>query len=143
MIRLASFGLCCCTVLLLAGISGCGNTIPTASVSGTITINGKPVQGIEVQFVPEAKVRPSIGMTDADGKYKAEFLTTQSGVALGPCVVQMSIYRGESMKNYLPKKFNEESANNPEFQLDVVKGGIKFDYDIKYDGEIPPYVPMK
>ncbi len=87
MIRLASFGLCCCTVLLLAGISGCGNTIPTASVSGTITINGKPVQGIEVQFVTEAKVRPSIGMTDADGKYKAEFLTTQSGVALGPCVV--------------------------------------------------------
>jgi hypothetical protein len=127
----------------MAGLLGCGNTIPTASVSGTVTINGKPVQGIEVQFVPDAKVRPSIGMTDANGRYKAEFLSTQSGVALGPCVVQLSIFRGESMKNYLPKKFNEDSASNPEFKLDVVQGGITFDYDIKYDGEIPPYVPMK
>jgi hypothetical protein len=133
----------CCLVLLFGGLVGCGNRIPTASVTGTITINGKPVEGIEVQFVPEAKVRPSIGMTDAQGRYRAEFLTTQSGVVLGPCVVQLSIYRGESMKNYLPKKYNEESASNPEFNLNVVEGGITFDYDIKYDGEIPPYVPMK
>jgi hypothetical protein len=129
--------------LLIANVTGCGDTIPTASVTGTITINGKPVQGVEVQFVPEAKIRPSIGMTDANGRYKAEFLSTQSGVALGKCVVQFSIYRGESMRNYLPKKFNEDAAANPDFNLDVVKGGITFNYDLKYDGEIPPYVPMK
>ncbi|XZE46646.1 hypothetical protein SH467x_001938 [Pirellulaceae bacterium SH467] len=142
MFRSASFALSCCALLLIGGLSGCGNKIPTASVTGTITINGKPVEGIEVQFVPEAKVRPSIGMTDSQGRYRAEFLTTQSGVVLGPCVVQLSIYRGESMKNYLPKKFNEDAASNPEFNLNVVEGGITFDYDIKYDGEIPPFVPM-
>jgi len=138
--RPLSFALFCFAAVLFAGLSGCGNTIPTASVSGTITINGKPVQGVEVQFVPEAKIRPSIGMTDANGRYKAEFLSSQSGVALGRCVVQLSIFRGESMRNYLPKKFNEDAASNPDFNLDVVKGGITFDYDIKYDGEIPPYV---
>ncbi|AMV33387.1 hypothetical protein VN12_14775 [Pirellula sp. SH-Sr6A] len=142
MFRPASFALSCCALLLFGALSGCANRIPTASVTGTITINGKPVEGIEVQFVPEAKVRPSIGMTDAQGRYRAEFLTTQSGVVLGSCVVQLSIYRGESMKNYLPKKFNEDAASNPEFNLNVVEGGITFDYDIKYDGEIPPFVPM-
>lgn len=131
----------CIVPLILSCCLGCGPTIPTASVTGTITINGKPVQGVEVQFVPEAKIRPSIGMTDEKGRYTARFLTTQSGVALGKCVVQFSIYRGESTRNYLPKKFNEDAAKNPDFNLDVVKGGIVFDYDLKYDGEIPPYTP--
>jgi hypothetical protein len=128
---------------MLAASATTSDTIPTASVSGTVTINGKPVQGVEVQFVPEAKIRPSIGMTDANGRYRAEFLSSQSGVALGRCVVQLSIYRGESMRNYLPKKFNEEAASNPDFNLEVIEGGITFNYDIKYDGEIPPYIPMK
>ncbi len=52
-------------------------TIPTASVTCTITINGKPVQ-VSKSNRSEAKVRPSIGMTDANGRYKAEFLSTQS-----------------------------------------------------------------
>ncbi len=140
MLRTVSLAHWCIVSVLIAGITGCGGSgIPTASVSGTITINGKPVQGVEVMFVPDAKIRPSVGITDANGRYKAEFLTTQSGVALGSCVVQLSIYRGDSMKNYLPKKFNEDAASNPDYHLDVTKGGIHFDYDIKYDGEIPPY----
>lgn len=129
-------------LLLLLGITGCGGSgIPTASVSGTVTVNGQPVQGVEVMFVPDAKIRPSVGLTDAKGRYRAEFLNTQSGVALGPCVVQFSIYRGDSMKNYLPKQFNENAADNPQFHLDIPKEGLVFDYDIPYDGEIPPYEP--
>ncbi len=126
--------------MVLSAIVGCGGSgIETAGVSGTITVNGKPVEGIEVMFTPDAKLRPSIGMTDAQGRYKAEFVASQSGVPLGPCVVQFSIYRGDSMKNYLPKEFNEKAADNPAFHLDVKKGGAVFDYDIKYNGEIPPY----
>lgn len=144
MLRTVSLTLCCIAFVLIAGVTGCGDPeIPTASVSGTVTINGNPVQGVEVMFVPDAKIRPSAGLTDAKGRYKAEFLSTQSGVALGSCVVQLSIYRGESMKNYLPKKFNEDAASIPAFHLDVTKGGIIFDYDVKYDGEIPPYIPKK
>lgn len=139
---IVSKALRCAAALLVVGVAGCGGSgIPTASVTGTVTINGQPVQGVEVMFVPEAKIRPSVGYTDAKGRYRAEFLTTQSGVALGPCVVQFSIYRGDSMKNYLPKKFNENADSNPEFHLDIPEEGIVFDYDIKYDGEIPPFEP--
>jgi hypothetical protein len=45
------------------------------------------------------------------------------------------------MKNYLPKQFNENAADNPQFHLDIPKEGLVFDYDIPYDGEIPPYEP--
>ena len=127
--------------LLLA--SGCGGSgIPTAPVSGTITLNGQPAPGVEVTFVPKAKMRPSVAVTDAEGYYEAQFVSRQSGVPLGPCVVQFAIYRnGNYMRNYLPAEFNENAAENPELNLDVPDEGVVFDYDIKYNGEIPPYVP--
>ena len=128
---------------LLVCLSGCGGTgIPTASVTGKITINGEPVQGIEVTFVPAAKIRPSVGLTDAQGRYKAQFVSRQSGVALGPGVAKFSIYRGGNyMHNYLPVAFNDDAEKKPELNLDITEGGIVFDYDIKYNGKIPPYVP--
>lgn len=142
--RRVSLSLLCVSSILLAGLTGCGGTdIPTAAVTGTITINGQPVEGVSVTFVPDAKIRPSVGLTDAKGRYKAQFVQTQSGVALGPCVAQFSIYRGDSMKNYLPAEFNENAADNPALHLDVTEKGLVFDYDIKYDGEIPPYEPEK
>lgn len=130
--------------LLLAFVScigGCGpaSGIPTADVRGTITVKGKPVEGIQVKFVPQAQVRPSVSLTDKNGNYKAQFVSRQSGVVLGPCVVEFSVFRGDSPKNYLPKEFNEEAHKNPEFHLDITEAGLKFDYDIDYDGEIPPF----
>ena len=100
MSRTISLFLLCIALMLLASFAGCGGSdIPTAAVTGTITINGEPVEGIEVTFVPDAKIRPSVGLTDAQGRYKAQFVRSQSGVALGACVAQFSIYRGDSMQN--------------------------------------------
>jgi hypothetical protein len=128
-------------LLLIAGLAGCGGGtgIPTGDVSGTITINGEPVQGVTVKFVPDAKMRYSIGETDARGRYSADFVRSQSGVVLGGCTVEFSIFRGDSMQNHLPAEFNSNPPEHDEFRLDITKKGQKFDYDIKYDGEIPPY----
>lgn len=52
--------------LLLA--SGCEPTgPPTASVSGTVLIDGKPVEGVEVFFATDAVA--GSGITDARGKF--------------------------------------------------------------------------
>ncbi len=128
---------------LMIFMGGCGGTgIPTGAVTGTITINGEPIQGLEVSFVPAAKMRPSVALTDAQGRYKAQFVSTQSGVVLGPCVAQFAVYRnGNYMHNFLPAEFNEEAGENPALNLDVTKKGLVFDYDIKFAREIPPYVP--
>ncbi|MBI1247907.1 hypothetical protein GC197_08725 [bacterium] len=125
-------------ILILSAV-GCSSSteIPTGAVSGTITVNGSPVEGVIVTFVPDAAVRPSTGVTDTRGNYQAEFVSTQSGVALGPCVVQFALYPGKSEKNCLPAKFNTKAADNPDLHLNVTEEGLAFDYDIVYDGVIP------
>ncbi len=130
-------------VLGMIGLTGCRRNyeIPTADVRGVVTVNGRGVEGIQVKFVPEAKIRPSVALTDSSGRYRADFTSSQSGVPLGRCVVEFSVYRGESPHNYLPKEFNENASENPAYHLDVPADGLEFNYDITYDGEIPPYQP--
>jgi hypothetical protein len=132
--------------VILAGIAGCGNDgLPkTGSVTGTIKLNGKPIEGVQLEFTPAEKIRPSYGMTDSNGKYKAQFVTVKSGVALGPCVVRLFLYRGDSEKQYLPAKYNADAAKSSDFNLDIKEGGLVFDYDINYtDATIPEYVAPK
>ena len=83
-------------------------------------------------------MRYSVGETDADGRYSADFVSSQSGVVLGGCTVELSIFRGDSTRNYLPPEFNSNPPKHEEFKLDITKKGQTFDYDIKYDVEIPP-----
>jgi hypothetical protein len=124
---------------LLATVgAGCGRgpKIPTASVSGTVTINGKGVPAVEVAFVPVEKIRPSIAYTDAAGRYAAQFLTNQSGVPLGACVVQIS-YCPNGGPNILPTEYNEQAADNPALKLTVPKEGTTFNFDVKTDKPLP------
>ncbi|MCC9628045.1 Ig-like domain-containing protein [Blastopirellula sp. JC732] len=107
-------------------------------MEGIITLNGEPIEGVSLNFVPRAMIRPSVAQTDSSGRYRARFVSTQSGVALGPCVVELSIYRGDSPRNYLPKQFNLQAEANPDFNLEVTESGLVFNYDIVYAGDIPP-----
>lgn len=126
-------------VVLAASLLGCGTKqkIPTASVTGTITVNGKPRAGVVVQFEPEAMIRPSAGTTDAAGRYKAQFTPSQSGVALGPCVVRLSIPDKSGMRNLLPEEFHAKAGENPNLRLTIEKQGTVFNYDIPFNGPLP------
>ncbi len=125
-------------VLLATVCAGCGRgpKIPTASVSGTVTINGQGVPAVEVAFVPVEKIRPSIAYTDASGRYSAQFLTNQSGVPLGACVVQIT-YCPNGSKNLLPAEYSEKAAENPDLNLTIPKEGTTFDFDVKTDMPLP------
>ncbi len=66
-------------LVLLGALCGCGgsaevpkvfsNLVPT---SGTVTLNGKPLQGAAITFVPVGNdaVRRAYGKTDATGRYE-------------------------------------------------------------------------
>jgi hypothetical protein len=73
-----------CLVLLVTGMfSGCAEGLKVAEVSGTVTMNGEPMEFIHVEFWPETGPR-SFGKTDASGKYTLKTDDhTQSGAALG------------------------------------------------------------
>lgn len=124
--------------LFVATSIGCGSdAIPTGNVEGRITVNGEPREGLMVKFVPVKKIRPAIGSTDSEGRYEAKLLADQTGVPLGKCRVDFELYQGDGTRNYLAE-FNEKSADDPELNLEIFKDGLTFDYDIKYDGELPP-----
>jgi len=64
----------------LACIVGCGgstSTVATVPVTGTVTLDGKPVEGAAVSFAPKTKgCRAAFGRTDASGKFKLTTVNT-------------------------------------------------------------------
>lgn len=124
-------------LLVVVACAGCGRPkIPTASVVGTVTINGRGVPNVEVAFVPTEKIRPAFGITDASGRYTAQFITGQSGVPLGACVVRIA-YRPNGFENVLPAQYDEKADDNPALCLTIPKEGTTFNFDVKTDKPIP------
>jgi hypothetical protein len=59
-------------LLFTIGLAGCGGGPPeihdTVDVSGTVTVDGKPVEGVEVHFMTDTFA--GFGTTDSAGKYQ-------------------------------------------------------------------------
>lgn len=81
----ASVGLC-------VGAIGCGRSgqFPTAKVTGTVTVNGKPVEGAILTFYPEAGKtakaeagKAAMGITDAQGKFELSTYRQGDGAVVG------------------------------------------------------------
>jgi hypothetical protein len=58
--------------VVAAGFAGCGNksSYPTAPVSGTIKLDGKPLGNASVTFQPVGGGMASFGITDSDGHFE-------------------------------------------------------------------------
>jgi hypothetical protein len=87
-------------VLLLTagflGSLGCGVSEKVVSVAGTVTHNGKPVDGLVVSFVPQAQTQTGVstGETDEKGKYELTVASTgSSGAVVGTHRVWVSLPR--------------------------------------------------
>jgi hypothetical protein len=65
-------------------VAGCGSKLPTtAPVSGTVLLDGKPVEGAAVSLVPNAGGRFGYGTTDAQGKFTISTYGDNDGATLG------------------------------------------------------------
>lgn len=111
----SGFGrLCFATVLLLN--AGCGDGRPTlVPVTGTVTLNGQPVDGALVGFEPqgiEGYNRPSIATTDAQGKFVVGTYDKADGMPKGS--YKVSVLKKDPIGK-LPENFNtEDTAANPQ-----------------------------
>ena len=78
--------------LCLAG--GCNSSgLNVAPVSGTVTLNGKPLPNAHVTFVPKPGLEApsSDGTTDANGRYSLIIsVTDEVGAAVGEHIVQIT-----------------------------------------------------
>src|SRR2546423_1205426 len=62
-------------------LAGCGRQF--VPVEGTVTLDGKPLAGATVAFVPEGPGQPASGFTDNEGVFRAGTLAKADGAAPG------------------------------------------------------------
>jgi hypothetical protein len=98
------FAVCRVALVLMLAAAGCGGDtkmqVPTARVSGKVSRGGKPLAGVEVNFVTADFA--SVGKTDAEGKF-----TLVQGAAIG------------ENKVYLVKRTGQENFNDVEGGIDA------------------------
>lgn len=72
-------------VLALVSLAGCGESNPpTFPVSGTVTLDGKPVEGAAVLFIPfDGTGQAASARSDASGNYKLTTFTADDGAMAG------------------------------------------------------------
>lgn len=81
-------------VLCLVLIGGCGgggasDQPDLARVSGTVTLDNKPLANATVRFYPQDG-RPSSGQTDSQGRYELIYLAGTKGAVLGEHEVRIT-----------------------------------------------------
>lgn len=74
-------------LLLVAG--GCGSAA-MVPVEGVVTLDGQPLDGAAVSFVPDGAGRPAQGETDGAGKFKLSTAAAGPGVVPGKYKVGVS-----------------------------------------------------
>lgn len=83
--------------LLVAAVAGCGPRIVRYPVEGLVTLDGKPVKGASVAFMPKAKGCPGIAATDAGGRFALKELDRHEGIVPGE--YQVVIFLAEYSKS--------------------------------------------
>lgn len=111
-----SIGLC---LVSLIAFSGCGPAgIGTVPVTGTVLVDGKPIEGVTIVFNPGEGGRAASGVTDAQGAYT---LTTEiNGDGALPGSYQISVTKNEVEDDGLPKEVDPDS----ETSLDDIYGQL-------------------
>lgn len=103
-------------------VAGCADNGPAlGTVSGTVTMDGKPLPNAIVSFVPEAGGRASVGTTDENGNYNLGFID-RMGALVGKHKVSItSVVQGDDMD------FSEIRSDDPRYEEMVL--ARKSDYD--------------
>ena len=114
--------------------AGCDKGL--SAVSGTVTLDDKPLKGAFVEFSP-ASGRPSLGKTDGDGHYQLEYSTGKTGVEAGEHTVRIGTYEEASVdmktgeptpevEEIVPEKYNRETT----LTAHVKSGENKIDFNL-------------
>ena len=131
--------------LALVGLWGCGSEedrIKLVPVSGTITLNGKPLADAQVNFVPadgSGPNTPGVDSTGPQGNYKLMF-KGRSGVAPGKYKVMITPAEDAGGTN-VPEAFKDDPAMfgfaNDARQASAAKGpaGTKTEFDAEVPAE--------
>jgi hypothetical protein len=121
---------------------GCGQSRPTGTVSGKVTLDGQPLSGARVNFQPMGNARDtgigSFGKTDANGEYSLTLIDESAkGAIIGMHRVMIKAMpegKGEPTddkapagKDRVPPQYNI----NSELQFEVKSGHNTADWPLE------------
>lgn len=132
--RLTRFGL---LLLIACGVQvGCGGPErpPMGYVSGTVTMDGEPLEKVSVSIKPDVG-RAAMGQTDGKGHYEIFYNVGEKGTKIGPSTVTLSWPMGYAGPKAIPAKYTEGKS---ELKLDVKKGQQTFDIAVESDPSAKP-----
>jgi hypothetical protein len=121
--------------------AGCGSQDgpQLGRVSGTVTLDGIPVQGAGLEFIAEAG-GVAYGKTDASGNYYMSFGTSRTGAVVGKNRVRLTASDKVTIGD---KKFESTEVFPPKYNRDseqfveVARGGNTIDFKCE-SGEFKP-----
>jgi hypothetical protein len=106
-----SFGKLLALVLTVGVLAGCGDGRPSlVPVSGTVMLNGAPIEGALVGFEPDGidgYSRPSIATTDSAGKFVVGTYDKADGMPKGK--YKVTVLKKEVVGK-LPENYNSEDT---------------------------------
>jgi len=120
--------LACLLLLLAVGCSGNKDIPPLRTVTGLVTLDGKPLADANVAFAPEHG-RTSIGRTDAAGRYELYFDGPNKGAAVGRHRVIITTMPSMDSAHpiFVPARYNVQTTLTAE----VKPGKNTFDFALQ------------
>jgi hypothetical protein len=113
-------------MLVLAFVlAGCSRRFPMAEVSGKVTLDGKPLSGATVMFVPE-KGFAAAGTLQKDGTFRLISGRPGSGAVIG--THKVAVVPEDPIDERFPKKFRDPQTSG--FSADVKAGKNSFEFDL-------------
>lgn len=117
----------------LATVCGCGPSQDSSLglVTGTVKLDGAPVEGVVVMFEP-VDARLSTGATDASGQYELWYTSNVKGAAIGEHVVRIEKSENPEQEELggklvvIPDRYNVNST----LAAEVKAGENTFDFDL-------------
>jgi predicted small lipoprotein YifL len=109
-------------------VAGCGQSGPeVAPVSGRVTVDGQPMENVDVVFQPEDSRSPSYGRTDKDGHYTLGYNRNVQGALVGAHSVGITISPEVVRK--------PPHIKNTQLRREVKSGKNEFDFDVTSEGK--------
>jgi hypothetical protein len=134
-------------LFLMSGCGPSGDQPELGTVTGTVTLDGKPLAGVAVVFQPDSG-RPARGRTNAEGKYELTYIRQTKGTKVGPNRVEIApseegeateesasggeespagSLKSQADKPVVPARYNMKS----ELKVDVKSGSNTFDFALE------------
>lgn len=141
-----SRGLAVLTFSLLLATLGCmSGSSEHGHVTGTLTINGSPIQDAVVTFAPAEGGRSAIAVTQADGTYELNYTPGVKGAKSGMNNVRITTYVAPELDDDKrvvnpgkPERLPPKYSGGQEVSVEVKSGENTFDFAVEADKDKYP-----